>query len=68
MDLDAALASVGHYRQAQSPYMSNVDLQAPAGIYKPRIVVVDYKYSQTNSLSTFGMQLVDSLPLQFAAT
>ena len=48
--------------------MSNVDLQAPLGIYKPRIVVVDYKYSQTTALSTFGTQLVDATPLQFAAT
>ena len=68
VDLDAALASVGHYRQAQSPYMSNVDLQAPVGIYKPRIVVVDYKYSQTTALPTFGAQLVDNPPHQFAAT
>ena len=66
MSLDEALASVGHYRTASAPYASNYDLQQPVGPHRPRITVVDYKYSQLAGVSGEGTQLADGTPFAFA--
>ena len=58
--LDGALACVGHYRAAANAYQSTADLLVPQGYASPRLIVVDYRYDETNGGTTF----VDDPPLQ----
>jgi hypothetical protein len=59
-DLDGALACVGHFRPTAAPYQSTADLLVPQGIASPRLIVVDYKYNEDGTGTTF----VDAPPLQ----
>ena len=65
MSPDDALASVGHYCMASTPYSSNYDLQQPTGPHRPRITVVDYRYNQLAGAFDQGTQLADGAPFQF---
>ena len=58
--LDGALACVGHFRQAAAAYASTADLLLPQGVASPRLIVVDYRYSEVDGGTTF----VDAPPLQ----
>jgi len=58
--LDEALQCVGHLRTSPQPYRSTADLTAVLGVNNPRLLVVDYRYSQTDGGTTF----VDDPPLQ----
>ena len=58
--LDGALACVGHYRPGPTPYQSTADLLVPLGAASPRLLVVDYRYNEDGSGTTF----VDSPPIQ----
>ena len=51
--LDSALACVGHYRVTPNAYASTADLLVPTGVNSPRLIVVDYKYSETEGGTTF---------------
>ena len=58
--LDTALACVGHFRQAAAAYTSTASLLLPQGVASPRLIVVDYRYSEVDGGTTF----VDTPPLQ----
>ena len=58
--LDGALACVGHYRPGAASYQSTADLLVPLGAASPRLLVVDYRYNEDGSGTTF----VDDPPLQ----
>ena len=58
--LDGALACVGHYRTSTAPYQSTADLLVPLGAASPKLLVVDFRYNEDGSGTTF----VDSPPLQ----
>ena len=58
--LDEALACVGHYRLSANPYDTTAELLVPQGVASPRLIVVDYRYTESGGGTTF----VDNPPLQ----
>lgn len=58
--LDEALLCAGHYRPLPQPYTSTANLLSVQGVNSPRLIVVDYRYSETDGGTTF----VDDPPLQ----
>lgn len=58
--VDEALQCVGHLRTSQQPYRSTADLTAVVGVNNPRLLVVDFRYSQTDG----GTMFIDEPPLQ----
>lgn len=58
--LDEALLCAGHYRPLPAPYVSTANLLSVTGVNSPRLIVVDYKFSETDG----GTLFVDDPPLQ----